>query len=31
MTMRTSINLEIIRQRINTAAKEAKLLSPEVG
>ena len=29
--MRTSINLESIRQHINTAAKEAKLLSPDVG
>jgi hypothetical protein len=30
MTMRTSINLESIRQHINTSAKEAELLSPEV-
>jgi len=29
--MRTSLNLESIRQRINTAEKEAKLLPPEVG
>lgn len=30
MTMRTSINLESKRQRINMADKEVKFLPPEV-
>jgi len=29
--MKASINLESLRQRINTADKEATLLPPEVG